>query len=166
MKYREMLVSRNLKPWGFWMGIVCVFLAGCQRDSKGTGDERLSLFLALTVHNELTMYEKGFASEITNTPTFFAIESSLQANLLRAIHLVSSMNAGEPSKGGKYQLEAELNRAKSVLTAHPVRSSWRPIDAEIDVGESEAILPKKITKDARHLIRHAKDARHLIRKLR
>ncbi len=100
MKYRQklethrlssdtvmLLPSRNLIPWSVWIGIVFCCLSGCQRNSKGTEDERLSLFLALTVHNELTMYEKGFASEITDTPTFFAIESSLQANLLRAIRI-------------------------------------------------------------------------------
>jgi hypothetical protein len=127
-----------------WSCISVFFLAGCERDSMDQEDARLHHLLALSVHNELFMYEKGFAAGIMDTPTFFMIESSLQENLLRAIYVVSSIETGKQSGEGRYQLEAELNRAKAVLNAHPIRTIWPLREVEREFGEFEAILPKKI----------------------
>jgi hypothetical protein len=100
--------------------------------------------LALTLHNELFMYEKAFAAGITDTLTFFRIESSLQENLLRAVHVMSLIEKGKRSEGGKHQLEGELDRARAVLSAHPIRTIWPLREVEREFGEFESILPKKI----------------------
>jgi len=118
-----------------------ILISGCTNEQKDILHSRSFCdFLAMTIFDQVYIYEKGAKEGITESSSYYKLESALQDNLLRALFLVESKKA---SRENQVQLNHSLIEARKIFKRAPIRIIYFSGQSR-QFDDNEPVLPRKI----------------------